>query len=83
MSKGWAPPHTDTQPFCYLATRNISFEPKLSAYSEHLGPTYGTHTLSSRPTILHGYVSGIPHLSLGPALHTVCLHLFTSLFLKG
>ena len=83
MAKGWVSLRTDTQPLRYFATRNISFDPSLSAYSEHLGPTYGTHTLSSRPAVLHDYGSGILHLSLGSALHTVCLHLFTSLFVKG
>jgi hypothetical protein len=39
--------------------------------------------LSGRPAVLHDYGSGILHLSLGSALHTVCLHLFTSLFVKG
>jgi hypothetical protein len=53
------------------------------AYSEHLGPTYGTHTLSGRPAVLHGYALGIFHFPLGTALHAVCLHLFTSLFIQG
>jgi len=52
-------------------------------YSEHLGPAYGTHTLSGRPAVLHDYAPGILHLPLGAALHTVCLHVFTSLFLLG
>jgi len=51
-------------------------------YSEHLGPAYGTYALSSRPAILHDYASGILHFPFGAALHTVCLHLFTSLFIK-
>jgi hypothetical protein len=51
--------------------------------SEHLGPTYGTYALSGRPAVLHDNVSGVLHFSLGAALHAVCLHLFTSLFVKG
>ena len=81
--KGWVSLRTGTQPFHYFATRNISFDSWLSSYSEHLGPAYGTHTLSGRPAVLHDYGSGVLHLSLGSALHTVCLHLFTSLFVKG
>ena len=52
-------------------------------YSEHLGPAYGTHTLSGRPAVLHDYALGVSHFPLGTALHTVCLHVFTSLFLQG
>ena len=52
-------------------------------YSEHLGPACGTHTLSGRPAVLHDYALGIRHFLLGAALHTVCLHVFTSLFLLG
>ena len=48
--------------------------------SEHFSSTCGAHTLSCRPTILHGYSLGIFHFSLGTALHAVCLHLFTSTF---
>jgi len=51
-------------------------------YSEHLGSAHGTYTLSSRPAVLHDYASGILHFSFGAAFHTVCLHLFTSLFIK-
>jgi len=51
--------------------------------SEHLGSAHRTYTLSSRPAILHDYASGILHFPFGAAFHTVCLHLFTSLFFKG
>jgi len=51
--------------------------------SEHLGPAHGTHTLSGRPAVLHDYASGILHLPFGTALHTVCLHMFTSLLVIG
>ena len=80
--KGWVSLSTDTQPFSGSATRNISFKPSLFPYSEHLGPTYGTCALSGRPAVLHDYASGIPHFSFGTAFHAVCLHLFTSLFIK-
>jgi hypothetical protein len=53
------------------------------ANSEHLGATYGAYALGGQPPVLHGYVSGVLHFSLGSALHAVCLHLFTSLFFKG
>lgn len=46
--------------------------------SEHLRSACGTHTLSGRLTILHGYSPGIFHLSLGTTFHTICLHLGTS-----
>lgn len=46
--------------------------------SEHLGPAYGTYTLGRWPLILHNYASGVPHLSLCPALYTITLHLSTS-----
>ena len=48
-------------------------------YSEHLGATSRAHTLGRRLTVLHGYGLGILHFSLRPALHTVSLHLVTSL----
>jgi len=50
-------------------------------YPEHLGPACGTDALSCRLPILHGYASGILHFPLGTALHTVRLHLLTSLYL--
>jgi hypothetical protein len=74
--------YTNTQPSSDSATRNISFNSSLFPYSEHLGPAYGTCALSGRPAVLHDYASGIPHFPFGAALHTVCLHLFTSLFVK-
>jgi hypothetical protein len=83
ITKGWMSSFADTQPSCYFANWNISLNSGLFTYPEHLGPTYGTHTLSGRPAILHDYASGVLHFSLGAALHTVCLHLFTSLFFKG
>ena len=46
--------------------------------SEHLSPTRRAYALSGRLTILHSYGPGILHFSFGAALHTVCLHLFTS-----
>ena len=79
----WVSLCTDTQPSSGSTTRNISFNSSLLPYPEHLGPAYGTYALSSRPAVLHDYVSGVLHLSLGAALHTVCLHMFTSLFVKG
>jgi len=81
--KGWVSLCTDTQPFSGYATYDISFNPSLLPYSEHLGPAYGTYALSGRPAVLHDDASGILHLSFSAALHTVCLHLFTSLFVKG
>ena len=51
------------------------------AYPEHLGPACGTDALSRRLPILHGYALGILHFPLGAALHTIGLHLLTSLFL--
>jgi hypothetical protein len=50
------------------------------AYPEHLGPAYRADTLGCRLTILHGYSLGVLHFPLGPALHTIGLHLSTSLF---
>ena len=48
--------------------------------SEHLSTTYRAYTLSRWPPVLHGYGFGILHFPLSPAFHTICLHLFTSLF---
>ncbi len=42
--------------------------------SEHLGTTYGTHTLSCRFAILESYGSGVFHFPFGTAFHTVGLH---------
>ena len=50
------------------------------SYPEHLGPTYRAYTLSRWPTILHDYALGILHFPFDSALHTVRLHLSTSLF---
>jgi len=80
--EGWVSVCTDTQPSSGSATRDINFNSFLFPYSEHLGPTYGTYALSGRPAVLHDYASGILHFSLSAALHAVCLHLFTSLFVK-
>jgi hypothetical protein len=81
--KGWVSLYTDTQPFGGSATYDISFNSSLFPYSEHLGPAYGTYALGGRPAVLHDYASGILHFPFGAAFHTVSLHLFTSLFLKG
>jgi hypothetical protein len=80
--EGWVSLYTDTQPSNDSETRDINSKPSLLPYSEHLGPTYGTCALSGRPAVLHDYASGIPHFPFGTALHAVCLHLFTSLFIK-
>ncbi len=42
--------------------------------SEHLGVADGTGTLRRRAAVLHLYLGGILHVSLGPALHTIRLH---------
>jgi len=81
--KGWVSLCTDPQPFSGSATYDISFNSSLFPYSEHLGPAYGTYALSGRPAVLHDYASGILHFPFGAAFHTVCLHLFTSLFIKA
>jgi hypothetical protein len=81
ITEGWVS-FGDTQPFRDCATRNINSNSSLFPYSEHLGPAHGTYALSGRPAVLHDYASGILHFSLGAALHAVCLHLFTSLFVK-
>jgi len=66
--------HTNTQPTLILVL-------VISALtdSKHFSPAYGTDALSRRLSILHGYSLGILHFSLGPAFHTVRLHLFSSL----
>lgn len=51
------------------------------SYSEHLGAARGAHPLGGRPAILHGYVLGILHLSLGSAFNTIGLHRVSLLFL--
>ncbi len=48
-------------------------------YPEHLSATGGTDALGRRLAVLHDYALGILHLPLGTALHTICLHWFTSL----
>jgi len=80
--KSWVSLCTDTQPSSSFATYDISFNSSLFPYSEHLGPAYGTYALSGRPAVLHDYASGILHFPFGTAFHAVCLHLFTSLFVK-
>jgi hypothetical protein len=80
--KSWVSLCTDTQPSSGFTTYDISFNSSLFPYSEHLGPAYGTYALSGRPAVLHDYASGILHFPFGAAFHAVCLHLFTSLFLK-
>ena len=47
--------------------------------SEHFGAAVGAYTLSCRFAILHGDLSGVFHLPLGAALHTICLHNFPPL----
>jgi hypothetical protein len=69
----------DIQPFGGSATWILSLG---LPYPEHLGPANGTYALSCRPAVLHDYASRILHFSFGAAFHAVCLHLFTSLFLK-
>jgi len=51
------------------------------AYLEHLGAAYRANPLRCRPAVLHSYRPGILHFPLGATLHTITLHLFTSLFL--
>jgi hypothetical protein len=83
LIEGWVSRSTDAQPSSDSTTYNINSKTCLFPYSEHLGPAHGTCALSGWPAVLHDYALGIPHLPLGTALHTVCLHLFTSLFFKG
>ena len=52
------------------------------SYSEHLGSAYWAYTLSCRPTILHGYASGVPHFSLSTAFDTIGLHWSTSFLIR-
>ena len=77
--KGWVS-------FVQIPSLSVVLPPIILAlslpYSEHLGPAYGTLALSGRPAVLHDYASGILHFPFGAALHAVCLHLFTSLFIK-
>ncbi len=68
--------HWDIQPYAeprYYCYRELTF-----SYSEHLRPACGAYTLSRWPAVLHSYSPSIPHFSLGTALHTISLHLFTS-----
>ena len=43
---------------------------------EHLCPTYRTHALGCRSSILHGDAFSILYFSLGAAFHTVSLHFY-------
>ena len=81
--KGRVSLYTDTQPSSGFTTYDISFNSSLFPYSEHFGPAYGTYALSGRPAVLHDYAPGILHFPFSAAFHAVCLHLFTSLFIKG
>jgi len=77
--KGWVS-------FVRIPSLSVVLPPMILAlclpYSEHLGPAYGTYALSGRPAVLHDYASSILHFPFGAAFHAVCLHLFTSLFIK-
>jgi hypothetical protein len=52
-------------------------------YPKHLGAACRAHTLSCWLTILHGNALSILHLSFGAALHTICLHRSTSIFVRS
>ena len=50
------------------------------ADSEHFRATGRAYALGCWLAVFHGDAFGILHLLFGTALHTVCLHLLTSLF---
>ena len=50
------------------------------AYPEHFSPTFRTDALGCWSPVLHGYRLSLFHFPFGTALHTIGLHLPTSLF---
>ena len=45
---------------------------------EHFGAADGTSSLSRRAAVLHGYLLGIFHLTLGATFHAITFHVATS-----